>query len=338
MQIKHGELYWIDLRPVVDSYILCKVFNYCVFSDVFKPWFVHIYDCFSSDKKRIPTKKERSLYMYPINVSDVQVLELPPHFHNVGVEDVTEDERVSGIKVIMGVSFETFIERHRFTLLDVDSSQTSKNDLYTKEEVAHLGFLGRDYIYYIRDRIFIEYFKKNGTFHSISDEFLTSPSEFDAKLAAYEKCILYSDYKDFYDKPKFIIDPNHLTFSMTFVYKSDILRVRASTFFNVTVNKLKPYGLVPTAYLLLNFINILFHDKKLNFQITLPKIIRISTSEFRLAIDERTASILSEIVWKEIMHKNIDIDYYLNHPKINTFRYQYNLENDEKYLVEYEEE
>lgn len=75
---EHGDLYWVNLRPFFDKYILIKIIDYAYFGPAGQnSKYVYVYDNFvDSVLDAIPTKNERVLYMDPFNFQEINIYEI----------------------------------------------------------------------------------------------------------------------------------------------------------------------------------------------------------------------------------------------------------------------
>lgn len=73
---EHGDLYWVNLRPFFDKYLLIKIIDYAYFGPASQnSKYVYVYDCFvNSIIDTIPLKKERVLYMDPFNFREFYII------------------------------------------------------------------------------------------------------------------------------------------------------------------------------------------------------------------------------------------------------------------------
>ena len=152
---EHGDLYWINLRPFFDKYVLVKIIDYNYFGPASKnSKYVYVYDCFVKElTDKIPPKKERLLYMEPFNFRE---------FYIIAIESIyyikPECVELTEIKYSFSIS-RRMVDTETTTIVNTKNGMSSYLQQFSYEELFMLENDSQYSEHQIQTRIVHEVFK-----------------------------------------------------------------------------------------------------------------------------------------------------------------------------------
>lgn len=324
--LDHGDLFWLDLRPVTDQYILCKVINYGYKKPVIKnPYFIHVYNCFSNSVvSDIPSIQDRKLYLPPLSRRIAQPIGMPSFCHFISIESVNEVELVENMQMISSINREVLERDSNFGILDFDSQISTLTQEYPISDINHLETYNTFSMYGLNRRVQIEYMKERNLSPLLYKE------DFDDWASLMFEWDLIKDaplYKELIRFPRhFHIDwekEKPKLKGRDFLISQEVMKIQVYNFFYNNYEELKRLGITADAFLMANIIFIKIRESNI---VPIDSIIIDDINSRILSLKIEDLDILEKVknlYLEEMINPNnkIDFDYYLNHPKIDEIKF-----------------